>query len=201
MCLLWEGREEGEGEERGCKPGLEVTQGGCPMGQTMQSYSKYIVKKRLAGFPSPAGISLTKLSLAGNNLITPGQGEFGARLGTEEPLTFFYSVSIEDVDSSLKGTDRARTFRLLRSLDSKESIPTAYVAWYGRYGNPIPTWFLAPIDCLKILVLYDNPSPTRFLATIDCLKIPEQDPWDKLHSSVQYLSKRRSYWLLLQNMC
>jgi hypothetical protein len=28
-------------------------------------------------FPSPAEMSLTKLSLAGNNLIIPGQGEFG----------------------------------------------------------------------------------------------------------------------------
>ncbi len=34
-------------------------------------------KKRLLYFPSPAGMSLTKLSLAGNNLITPGQGEVG----------------------------------------------------------------------------------------------------------------------------
>jgi hypothetical protein len=40
-------------------------------------------KKRLAIFPSPAGISLTKLSLAWNNLITwtnliiSGKGEFG----------------------------------------------------------------------------------------------------------------------------
>jgi hypothetical protein len=36
-------------------------------------------KKRLpvSFFLSPAGMSLTKLSLAGNNLIIPGQGEFG----------------------------------------------------------------------------------------------------------------------------
>jgi hypothetical protein len=34
-------------------------------------------KKRFAIFPSPAGMSLTKLSLAGNNLIYPVQGEFG----------------------------------------------------------------------------------------------------------------------------
>jgi hypothetical protein len=34
-------------------------------------------KKILAVFPSPAGMSLTKLSLAGNNLIISGQGEFG----------------------------------------------------------------------------------------------------------------------------
>jgi hypothetical protein len=33
------------------------------------------VKKRLAIFPFPAGMSLTKLSLAGNNLIFLGQGE------------------------------------------------------------------------------------------------------------------------------
>jgi hypothetical protein len=34
-------------------------------------------KKTLAVFPSPAGMSLTKLSLDGNNLIFPVQGEFG----------------------------------------------------------------------------------------------------------------------------
>jgi len=34
-------------------------------------------KKRLAIFPSPAGMSLTKLSLARNNFMIPGQGEFG----------------------------------------------------------------------------------------------------------------------------
>jgi hypothetical protein len=34
-------------------------------------------KKRLSFIPFPAGISLSKLSLAGNNLIIPGQGQFG----------------------------------------------------------------------------------------------------------------------------
>jgi hypothetical protein len=34
-------------------------------------------KKRLRIFLSPAGMSLTQLSLAGNNLIFPGQSEFG----------------------------------------------------------------------------------------------------------------------------
>jgi hypothetical protein len=34
-------------------------------------------KKRLAIFPSPAVMSLTKLSQAGNNLIIPSQGELG----------------------------------------------------------------------------------------------------------------------------
>jgi hypothetical protein len=34
-------------------------------------------KKRLSFFLSLAGMSLTKLSLAGNNLITPREREFG----------------------------------------------------------------------------------------------------------------------------
>jgi hypothetical protein len=37
----------------------------------------YTVKKVNDFFPSQAGVSFTKLSLAGNNLIVPGQGEFG----------------------------------------------------------------------------------------------------------------------------
>jgi hypothetical protein len=36
-------------------------------------------------------------------------------------------------------------------IDSKELIPPAYAcSLVGRYDNPIPTRFLAPIDCLKI---------------------------------------------------
>jgi hypothetical protein len=38
---------------------------------------EFAVKKRLAVSLFPAGMSFTKLSLAGNNLIFPGQGEFG----------------------------------------------------------------------------------------------------------------------------
>jgi hypothetical protein len=34
-------------------------------------------KKRLAVFPSPDGMSLTKLLLVGKNLIIPAQVEFG----------------------------------------------------------------------------------------------------------------------------
>ncbi len=34
-------------------------------------------RKRLPIFPSPAGMSLAKLSLVGKNLINPGQGGFG----------------------------------------------------------------------------------------------------------------------------
>ncbi len=32
-----------------------------------------------------------------------------------------------------------------------ESILPAYVAMAGRYDKPIPTRFLAPIDCSKIM--------------------------------------------------
>ncbi len=39
--------------------------------------NKLHCKKRLAVFPSPAGMSLTKLSLDGENLIIPVQGEIG----------------------------------------------------------------------------------------------------------------------------
>jgi hypothetical protein len=54
-----------------------------------EELTTYTVKKRLTMFPSPAGMSLTKLSPAGNNLIIPGppgQGVFGysaSRLGRE----------------------------------------------------------------------------------------------------------------------
>jgi hypothetical protein len=48
-------------------------------GPKLQSYMEiqYTVRKRLIIFLSPAGMSLTKLSLDGNNLIFPGQEEFG----------------------------------------------------------------------------------------------------------------------------
>jgi hypothetical protein len=50
-----------------------------------------------------------------------------------------------------KGTSsRAQILKHLRSpgINSKELILPAYVAWRaGRYDNPIPTRFLAPIVC------------------------------------------------------
>jgi hypothetical protein len=42
-----------------------------------QFFTKTHCKKRFAIFPSPAGMSLTKLSLAEKILIIPGQGDFG----------------------------------------------------------------------------------------------------------------------------
>ncbi len=52
-------------------------------------------KKRLASFPSAAGKLLTKLSLDGNNLIIPAQGEFRKwhpDWGRENRKPFFYRV-------------------------------------------------------------------------------------------------------------
>ncbi len=49
-------------------------------------------KNRFSIFPSPAGMSLTKLSLGGNHEIIPTQGEFGKRhpgWGREYRIAFF----------------------------------------------------------------------------------------------------------------
>jgi hypothetical protein len=43
---------------------------------SLQILNFHHCKKRLSNFPSPAGMSITKLSLARNNLVIPGQGEF-----------------------------------------------------------------------------------------------------------------------------
>jgi hypothetical protein len=53
-------------------------------------------KKRLASFPSPPWMSITKLSLARNNLIIPGQGEFvywhPGSAGDGKPKNLFFTV-------------------------------------------------------------------------------------------------------------
>jgi len=52
-------------------------------------------KKELAVFPSPAGMSLIKLFLGGNNLVFPRPERVWSvtsRLGTGKWLTLFYSV-------------------------------------------------------------------------------------------------------------
>jgi hypothetical protein len=48
-------------------------------------------KKRLSFIPPPVGMSLTKLSLAGNNLMIPGKRVWlvTSRLGTGKSVTFF----------------------------------------------------------------------------------------------------------------
>ncbi len=56
--------------------------------------------KKVIVFPSPARMSLTKVSLAWNNLSFPGQGEYlclvTPQLGRGKAITFFYSVVLHD---------------------------------------------------------------------------------------------------------
>ncbi len=49
----------------------------------------------------------------------------------------------------------ARIFKLLRSprIDSQGTNSARLCSLAGRYHNPIPTRFLAPVDCLKIPAL------------------------------------------------
>jgi hypothetical protein len=53
----------------------EITQCMFPLDQSLL-YEVNATLKKVIGFPSPAGMSLTKLSQDGNNLI-PVLGEFG----------------------------------------------------------------------------------------------------------------------------
>jgi hypothetical protein len=64
------------------------------------------------------------------------------RFGGENVLCTKLSVSVT----------RARILKLLRRprLDSKESIPVAYVAWRAGTTTLFLLGFLAPTDCLKI---------------------------------------------------
>ncbi len=57
-----------------------------------------------------------------------------------------YSLSEEDVRNCPVSKYRARIFKRLwgQEIDSKEC------SLAGRYDNPIPPRFLAPIDCIKI---------------------------------------------------
>ncbi len=68
----------------------------------------------------------------------------------------------------------------------------------SRYDNPIPSWFLAPIDCLKIPALdtkfggVDSWAPYKFKNTASVFffeylfdvpfLLPEMSPSDVLHS-------------------
>ncbi len=68
-----------------------------------------------------------------------------------QPFVFWYTSENETVKS---GATWARIFKLLRRprIDSKKPIPPAYVVG-GPVRHPIPTRFLAPIDCIKIPAL------------------------------------------------
>jgi hypothetical protein len=49
-----------------------------PYSEIIMLFLLHCIKKRLTTFPSPAGMSLAKLSLAGKNLIIPAKGKFGS---------------------------------------------------------------------------------------------------------------------------
>jgi len=67
----------------------------CPLdtclGLKMAGLNSVHCKKGLAMFPSPAGMSLTKLSLAGNNLPSPSPGKVWSEQ-IQESRKCFYSV-------------------------------------------------------------------------------------------------------------
>jgi hypothetical protein len=53
----------------------------------------------------------------------------------------------------------------------------------------MPTWFLAPIAGLKLPTLYSNPIPTRFLAPIDCSKILAENKTRQPNISIRVSEK------------
>jgi hypothetical protein len=44
----------------------------------------------------------------------------------------------------------------------------------NRYRNPVVVWSYRPASLCSLTGRYDNPIPTRFLAAIDCSQIPAQ---------------------------
>ncbi len=63
-------------------------------------------------------------------------------------------------------TSRARIFKLLGSpgIESKGNDSASLCSLAGRYDNPIPTQFLAPIDCSKIPALALLPAICMLIA-------------------------------------
>jgi hypothetical protein len=81
----------------GCRKKLSKYSHGWPFLGHMWSYIKMALhcKKELAVFPSPAGMSLIKLFLGGNNLVFSRPERVWSvtsQLGTGKWLTLFYSV-------------------------------------------------------------------------------------------------------------
>jgi hypothetical protein len=90
----------------------------------------YTVKKG-SGFPSPAGMSLTKHSLAGKNFIIPGQGEFGTA-GDGKTANIFVQCMTTVKKSLQKYTGRtvnsigtpARAGTLTKNIKARKSRQT-----------------------------------------------------------------------------
>ncbi len=83
-------------------------------------------KKRLEIFPSLAGMSPTKFSLAGNNLFITGQGEFG----TGQSLTFF------TVWRFCAATFSRNYFLTIFDTFSRKWMKT--YKWWGRKERELP---------------------------------------------------------------
>ncbi len=98
LLEFWKGGEGGGGAEGG--EGLTNAEDWPFRHETerghrgrMRSNKRLHCKKRFAVLPSPDGMSLTKLSLAGNNFIIPGQGvRVTSRLKAGKLKPLFYSV-------------------------------------------------------------------------------------------------------------
>ncbi len=81
------------------------------------------------------------------------------------PLVYSFCGEYSSTVAVYRKRAWARIYKFLRSseIDSKASIPPANVAWRsGRYP-PIPSWFLPPIECLKIPAL--NTFATEWFGT------------------------------------
>jgi hypothetical protein len=95
-------------------------------------------------------MSLTKLSLAGNNLIFPGQGEFGKRhpdwaeLGTGKLLTFFTMYSVAHVV-----TKPARTFQIFYSC---RMVPSTSINLRKKLKYPENRNFRPLLDDKKLYI-------------------------------------------------
>jgi hypothetical protein len=81
-------------------------------------------------FPSPAGMSLTKLSPAGNNLIIPGQSDIPA--GEEKIGNLFYSVK-KGQDICYPAFENTAGTRLVNRTGSQSTRLTLALA--VRYEN------------------------------------------------------------------
>jgi len=78
---------------------------------------KYIYcKKRFSGFPSPAGMSLTKLSLAGNNLRSPSPRRVWSEQ-IQECCTFFLQCIVQvDIPSVIVQLDKMNCLLLIQCV-------------------------------------------------------------------------------------
>ncbi len=89
----------------------------------------------------------------------------GGRYENPIPPRFLAPIDFSKIPAL---SSSVQTFKESRNRFQRitSASPWSSLAGRGRYDNPIPTWILAPIDCLKISALasrYDNPIPTRFL--------------------------------------